>query len=175
MTGVWKVWREEFLKALLRSISVWTVIAITLHSPAKVGETQEWEAQPSIAVHHTEASPAVLEQHHDSHSFHPPASCAHGPIPASSRWQQSMFHLPVSASNPVIKREQGLSNLTTQIGQNYVQYIPKLNRHFRVALLVLQQIFSTLTCINIIVVNVRTYFAFSAAVFCFALLFSLFF
>lgn len=83
-----------------------------------------------------------------------------------------MFHLPASASSPVIKAEQGLGDPTTKEGYNWPQYIPKSIWCFRAAFLVLQQIFSTFTSNSKIVASAKVYFAFSAAIFCFTLLFS---
>lgn len=73
--GVWKVWREAFFKLLLRSTSVWTVIAITLHPPAKVGENPRMRgtAQHRCAPHWGQSCSAGLT----SQILLLPSSCWH--------------------------------------------------------------------------------------------------
>lgn len=143
----------------------WDSPVLTFHPPAKAGE--ESTAQNPCA--HPEP---VLQGWNNITALCPSilllALCAH--VPASCRGHKSMLCLPVSASSPVIKGEQGLGDLTTQKGYDWAQYIPKLIHHFRAAFPVLQQVFSTLTSISTIVANAKVDFAFSAAIFCFTLL-----
>lgn len=137
--------------------------AVTFHPPAKAGE------QSRAQNRCTHPEPAL--QGWNIPTALPPSIplLAHGSIPAS---YLSYPPCPtfLSAPSPVIKGEQGAGDLTAQRGYNWAQYIPELIQHFRVALFVLQQIFSTLTSISTIVANATVYFAFSAAISCFTLL-----
>lgn len=150
----------------------WDSDVLTFHPPAKAGDE-------STAQNHCVHPEPVLQGWNNvtalTASILLLALCAHGSISASYSWHKSVFYLPVFASSPVIKGEQGLGDLTAQKGYNWAQYIPKLIWCFRVAFLVLQQILSTLTSISTIVANATVYFAFSAAIFCFTLLSSLLF
>lgn len=163
----WCISDNACSRSLPSRLRLWDSRVLTFHAPAKAGEES---TAPDLCAH----PEPVLQGWNNITALSPSilllALCAQGSAPASYRWHKSMLCLPVSASNPVIKGEQGLGDLTIQKGYNWAQYIPKLFHHFRVAFLVLQQVFSTLTSISTIVANAKVDFAFSEAIFCFTLL-----